>query len=85
MVKNLEYFPLAVAQAAEYVCLYHTVTPAKYLDELKYAGLTRGKSWMKSGEYTEYKFPECLQDVIKLSVDKILQFFEVHGERRGWR
>lgn len=60
MVKHLECFPLAVAQAAEYVCLYHTVTPAKYLDELKYAGLTRGKSWMKSGEYTEYKFPECL-------------------------
>jgi len=67
------------------VRIYHTTTPAKYLDELKYAGLTCGKSWMKSGEYTEDKFPECFPEVIRLSLDKIPQSFEVHGKRRSGR
>ena len=79
LVMYLECFLLAMAQAAEHVRIYHTATPANYLAELKRAGIKRVKGRRKGRE----EYPECFPDVIKLSLDRILQLDQEHAEDAG--
>ena len=78
LTKYLHCFPLAGAQAAEYSRVYLTATSGEYLDELKRVGLKAGKGRRKRDEY-----PECFPDVIKLSLDRILQSDQAHAEEAG--
>jgi len=78
LVIHLECFPLAIALAAEHAHVNKTPTPANYLDALKRAGCKRAK-----GRKTVVEYLECFPDVVKLSLDSILQSDQAHAEDAG--
>jgi len=78
LVRHLECFPLAVALVAVRACSDKTATPAMYLDALRRAGSTRAKGRGMTGEY-----PECFPDVVKLSLDTLVQSDQAHAEDAG--
>ena len=78
LVIHLECFPLAIALAAEHAHVNKTPTPANYLDALKCAGCKRAKGRKIAVEYLE-----CFPDVVKLSLDSILQTEKAHAEDAG--
>ena len=80
LVQYLGCFPLAVAQAAEYARLYLAATPVEYLAELKRAGLRLGKSKRHA---SRKDYPHSFPDVVKLSVDRILQSDDEHAAEAG--
>ena len=78
LVIHLECFPLAIALAAEHAHVNKTPTPANYLDALKRAGCKRAK-----GRKTVVEYLECFPNVVKLSLDSILQSDQAHAEDAG--
>ena len=80
LVQYLHGFPLAVVQAAEYARVYKTLTPGEYLEELKSARLELAKD---QRHMIEDEYPHCFPEVVKLSLDKILQSGGKHAEDAG--
>ena len=80
LVQYLHCFPLAVAQAAEFARVYHSATPAEYLAELTRASLKLSKSKRHT---SKKEYPQTFSEVVKLSVDRILQAEEEHAAEAG--
>ena len=77
LVRHLECFPLGVALATECACIDETATPAMYLTVLERAGSKRAKC----RDTTHY--PNSFPDVVKLSLDNILQSDQVYAGDAG--
>jgi len=78
LVRYLDCFPLAVALAVSRACSDKTATPAEYLDALRRAGSKRAK-----GRGTTEEYPACFPDVVKLSLDGILESQDANAEDAG--